>query len=339
MLDRSNRLNIAALWAMMMITVVSSWYPFTLDLPKRVVNSAVQHNSGAWDLDGNSRVISASPPAMASALLSGGRFNITVEAIAAVADQTGPARLMSIGSTPYDPALMIGIDRNDVVLYVPCDGAASNVDADWRIPFGGDSRLVASLWIDKGGDGTVVSVQVNNQPRVRLDNRCPAGTSPTLPETKAPWALGNVASGHRPFIGRIVKLEMSQDGRSIDLLRAVTWQAPVVFWLLPERLFQPSNGFSGDVLAALWHAVSFALLGYFLADASRHWRTPQLLAFIVIFALILNGGKALVAGRHPAVIDLLLNVAAAVTFLYGRRHFTNEDCVAHRTESGRSAPR
>lgn len=340
MLDTTGRLNIAALWAVMVLTVVSSWYPFTLDLPRRVVNSAVQHPSGVWDLDGDSRVVSATPPATVSAVLSGGRFNMTVEVIAAAAEQTGPARLMSIGRTPYDPALMIGIDRKDVVLYLPCDGEASNVDAVWRIPFDGESRLVARLSIDKGSDATVVSMQVNNQPRMRLDNHCPAGAFPTLPQTKAQWALGNVASGQRPFIGRIVKLEMSQDERSIDLLRALTWQVPVVFWLLPERLLQPSSGFGDDVLAALWHTASFALLGYFLAGASRHRSTAQLLALIVVFALILNGGKALVAGRHPAVIDLLLNVAGAVTFLYGRRHFAKANrCAVDGTESRRSAPR
>jgi VanZ family protein len=317
MLDTRDRLNIAALWTMMMLTVVSSWYPFTLDLPKRVVNTAVQHPGGAWDLDGNSRVISPGLRTNAAEFMSGGRFSMTVQAMAAAPDQTGPARLISVGHNPYQPALMIGIDRKDVVLYLPCDGAASNVDAEWRISFDGGQDLMVRLWIDTAEIGTVVSIQINNQPRLRLDNSCPAGTSPRLPEATAPWALGNVASGHRPFVGRIDKLELSQDRRRIDLLRAEPWQAPSTFWIFPERLYEPSNNTSEELVPALWHLASFAMLGYLAAASGRRRKTVQLFAATFVFAMILIAGKVFVAGRHPDMLDLFLNAAGAAVGTYG----------------------
>lgn len=333
-----DRVNRAALWVMLMLSIVSSWYPFALDLPRRVVNSAAQRPDGAWELDGDSRLMSPAPAA-ATALFSGQQFSTTVVALPAVPNQVGPARLVSIGRSPYDPGLMIGIDHNDVVLYLRCGGAASDVEAVWRTPLEGGQRVAVNLWIDRSDDETVVSMQVNDQQRVRLDNRCPAGTSPGLPESTAPWALGNVYSGHRPFVGRVVKLEMAQSGRSIDLLRAVPWQAPSAFWVLPERLYQPSSGISNELLAALWHFASFALLGYCLAGVGHRFGTTQLLAAIVVFAAILNGGKVLIAERHPAAIDLALNVAGAVIFLYMRRRFTDTDgFMSRQTEPGCSAP-
>jgi hypothetical protein len=326
---------------MVVLSIVTSWYPFALDLPRRVVNSAVQRPDGAWDVDTNSRLISHAPDSVA-AMLSAKRFSMTVEAMPTVADQTGPARLVSIGRSPYDPALMIGIDHDSVVLYLPCDGAAPDLDVDWQVPFNSErgGAVSVSLWFDRSNTGPVVSMQVNDQKRMQLDNHCPPGASPGLPKATLPWALGNVASGHRPFVGRIGKLEMTQDGRNVDLLRAMPWHAPSTFWMLPERFFERSNNTTEELVAALWHFASFAVMGYLLAGIARQRRTSQLAAALLVFAAILNGGKVLIASRHPAAIDLVLNVAGAMSLLYLRRRFMDADgSVAHQSEPGHSAPR
>ncbi len=237
---------------------------------------------------------------------------------------------------------MIGIDHGNVVLYLPCDGAAPDLDVRLRIPFNVERGVAVSvsLWIDRSDAGTVVSMQVNDQQRMELDNHCPSGASPGFPKATVPWALGNVASGHRPFIGRIDKLEMAQDGRSIDLLRAVAWQAPSTFWILPERYYERSNNTTEELVAALWHFASFAVMGYLLAGIAHHRRTPQLVAAMLVFAAILNSGKVLIASRHPAAIDLMLNVAGAVSSLYLRRRFMDANgFVARQSEPGHSAPR
>ena len=136
-----------------------------------------------------------------------------------------------------------------------------------------------------------------------------------------PWALGNVYSGHRPFAGRILKLELAMGERRIDLLREVPWQAPEVFWTWPERLYERPTHRGTELVAAGWHFASFAFLGYLAAASGGRRRAVHLFAATFVFALILIGGKVFVAGRHPDMLDLLLNTAGAVVGIYGFKRY------------------
>jgi VanZ family protein len=310
----SDRVNRAAFWAMFMLSIVSAWYPFTLDLPECVRNTAVQLPDGTWDLDGRSRVVARFHES-AVAPVTQRRFSITVQARPAIGEQSGPARLLSIGRDPYGPGFMVGVDHQDIVLYLPCHGAASNADAAWRFPIPKAQDIAVTLWFGDGAAGAP-SIQVGDGPRVILDNRCQTGSSAGIPDLAQPWALGNVYSGHRPFTGRILKLEMAVGDRRIDLLRDASWQAPEVYWHWPERLYQGPSTVGDELIAASWHFVSFAMVAWFAASYGGRHTVPHQFTAMLAFAAVLTAGKVLVANRHPSVIDLLVNLAGAATGLY-----------------------
>jgi hypothetical protein len=323
----------AVLWVVATLVIASSWYPFAIELPTRVANSAVRRADGSWLLDRGSRVVSEAP-AGADQILVENDFTLTVRATPAMGEQSGPARLVSIQQHPYDSGLMIGVDRGNVVVYLPCAGAVPSESAEWSVPLDATQHSVSVALRFRRLDGQRdASVKVNAQPGVRLDNRCPAGTAPTAIDNAAtPWTLGNVRSGHRPFVGVIDSLELSSaDGRQIDVLKTSIWQVPSDFWLLPERLYQTR---SDSVLAAIWHIVSFALLGYLLIDSYRDHRAAQLLMAVIAFAAMVNAGKLLFAERHPALIDAVLNASAAAAAICAHRYYLAR-AVAARHRSAR----
>jgi hypothetical protein len=296
--------------------MAASWYPFAPDLPRKVDNSAVRLPDGSWRVDANSRVIGVVSDRVASTMARG-EFELTVAATPELNHQTGPARLVSVGRSPYDPSFMIGIDRDSVVLYVAC-GDPPDVDAEWRVPAA--SGLVAvNVRLQPQVPGHAVLVRVNGLKAGDLGNRCPPGTSPRPPNFDAPWALGNVFSGHRPFAGRIHRLEMHEDGETLDLLEEVRWAAPPTYWLWPERLYQPSSDPTIEALAGAWHFAGFAALTYFMCAA---WRAPSSIPHLAVvsgFAVVLNGGKFFVADRHPSTTDLLFNLAGTIAGAYAGR--------------------
>lgn len=296
---KSVRLHLAVLWAVLLINIVSYWYPFALDLPRWVANTAQRQPDGTWDLDGDSLVTGYAPDS-AAATMASERFRLAVEAKPALPNQHGPARLFAIGRTPYDPSFMMGIEGDKVVLRLPCGVAVSDIDAESRIPMQGKQDIAVTVWFHALATGFGSFIQVANDPPVQLENHCPGGALPQLPDAKASWTLGNVKSGHRPFVGRIVKLELAGDGHPIDLLRDTPWQVPATFWIWPERLYQPTGD---SFLAALWHFGGFFPLGYLAGFFGQIYGPPRVLTSILAFATALNGGKLLIAGRHPSIID------------------------------------
>jgi hypothetical protein len=298
---------------LVVLVTASSWYPFTLDLPRRVANTARQLADGAWDLDGHSLVVLRNPERMAASLARQ-QFKISIEAEPAPAEQWGPARLFSIGRHPHTPALMIGIDRREVVLYLPCGGGKVQEDAVWRFAMPAANHVSVSIWLHARRDA-VPTVQVGTQQMVNLENRCPRGLAPAVPDATQPWALGNVYSGHRPFSGRISKLELDDGVRRIDLLREADWAVPLRYWIWPERLYEPSNALGSEILPTAWHLSSFALLGYFLAAVTRRRQDLRSILTLLAFAAVITAGKLFVQGRHPALADVAVHLIGAIVGL------------------------
>lgn len=310
----NDRANTWTLCVVALMLTAASWYPYSLDLPKRVKNSAQRLDDGAWSLDRNSRVV-ASLPARAAELMATGHFQMTLEARAGVRDQAGPARLVSIARNPHDVGLMVGIDGRDIVIYLPCSGRP-NGDAAWRLAGAAGSNLSLTLAIGETAVGGIALLA--NGARHDMPNRCPAGSVPTVSVT-APLAIGNVASGHRPFAGRIEKLEVTDGAQRIDLLRDTTWEVPGAFWVWPERFYEPANPSDDELFVALWHVVGFAVLGYLVAAVARRRSTIDLFFALLLAATLLNTGKLLIAGRHVFVADFVFNLAGAAAGLFLRR--------------------
>jgi VanZ family protein len=296
------------LWLLVLVNVVAYWYPFSVDFPRYVENTARQLPDGSLAVDRDSRVAVRVPGNVLSA--DGNRpYSLTLRARPTVANQTGPARLLAVSSDPYQASLMVGLDHGDVVVRLPCDEAGR--DAEWTIPWGGSPEVVVTLWPLGDARGTGPRVQVNRGRQVELEHQCPTGQRARLFALDAPWSIGNVASGHRPFVGQILELALAAGDRRVDLLREVPLEAPASFWRWPERLYQPAAAPVDEPIEMLWHFVGFFVLGYLLAAGTSPPAVLGPLLIAVGFSGTLFVGKFFVAGRHPSPADVALNLAGA----------------------------
>jgi hypothetical protein len=298
------------------LILLSSWYPYRLDLPTQARNAAVHLPDGTWKFDGASKVTAEMPQA-AVALLALGRFELTVVAQAEGAVQAGPARILSTGRDPYDPsAFMIGLERDEVVLRLPC-GPGAPSDAEWRFATRSEQEIQVTLWLDAAASAPLL--RLGQGQSERLSNPCPLGSKPRLPDGAQQWVLGNVLSGHRPFKGHLLRLELNGGGQSIDLLREVRWLAPTTRWMLPERLYEPMSWTRMEALSGSWHFVSFMLVGYLLAGAAcARQRAFATLAMLGAFALVVSGGKLLIADRHVSLLDLTLSLLGGASGVWAQ---------------------
>jgi hypothetical protein len=313
--SRKSKVGAAAVWSVVGLNALVAWYPFALDLPQRLDNSAARLPAGGWSVDSQSRIVGHASDRIATALHADS-FKLTVVAYTLHRNQTGPARLISVARSPFEPGFMLGIDGSEAVVYMPCGAAESHLDAEWRVPLAARKDGAVRMTLLYKAQPARLAIQTDDEGIQELPNHCPSEQSPRPPHATRPWALGNVYSGHRPFVGRIVLLELADDAGTVDLLHQIRWDVPGKFWLWPERLYQHTDNPKDQALSAAWHFGGFAAMGYLLSGIGQ----ARALGMASLTAIALNAGKVLVAGRHPSIVDLLVNVVGAAAGLYaGRR--------------------
>ena len=294
------------------------WYPFTLDPPKRVDNTARRLADGTWEIDVESRVTIHLPD-----IQPDGAYSIFVKALPAHADQFGPARLVSVGSNPYEPSLMLGLDHADIVVRLPC--ADGENDAEWRVPRGDLEELAVTLWPLGNGSVSQPLLTVNDRAPLELQYRCPINRHVLSSLVSRPWTLGNVQSGHRPFVGRITDLEFAAGERQLDLLRESMVETPPSYWIWPERLYQPdATREQGHWVVVLWHFLGVLVLACLIETGQAPSTAGRTMFVATAFSATLFAGKFLIMGRHPSIADLMLNVGGAATGILLCRRFQRD---------------
>lgn len=295
----------------LLVNVAAAWFPFVVDPPRRVQNTASRTPDGSWSVRERS-LVTGEAPELLQRMRERGRMQVSVVATPQAGAQSGPARIFAIGRNPYDPGFLLGLDGEELVVRFPC---GEGTDAEWRLPAPQAGTLAVTVDLD-ASTAPGPSVRIGEAPAVQLPNTCPDGRLPHIPEPTAPLSLGNDASGHRSFVGRIESLTASAGGDAVDLLTTVPWQAPASYRLWPERLYEPPNLASRS--ANLWHLAGFVPLGYLAAVTIRRG-TWAILGLAASFGALLALGKVFIAGRHPDAIDVLFNAAGAALGLYAAR--------------------
>jgi hypothetical protein len=294
------------------LCAVEAWYPFKADPPRVVSNGAHRLLEGAIDFAGPSRVFSRN-----AFLVQGAPDELVITAELARADQSGPARLIDVGSNPYAPGFIIGVVQDTLVVRLPCDGQG---ESEWQIPYTPGRQLSVSLLLHGLAPGRTASLRVNGEHQAELSNRCPQGRQLRWPDAQTPWTLGNVYSGHRPFVGRLLEVSVVRNTARVDALRDIAWEMPESFWFWPERLYEPfSLDEWGEVLVAAYHFAVFWVFGRLLRVARPRAGNIRLLLLAVALSCTVNAGKVLVAGRHPSVLDLVLNLLGAAAAIHAKR--------------------
>lgn len=289
--------------AVVVANVAGSLFPFRLDPPRYVRNDVRRAPSGQLDFGRHNALRSLSAPEWLPAVLRSGRLGVELEARSA-GPQGGPARLFALSESPFHANLVLGQGGDDLLVRVRRPGSTTAGSPAFHVrgvfAHGDWVALDVELEPDR------VRVAVDGEPR--LDAALPGDTLDSW-SPRARVALGDEPGGGRAWRGSLRRATVRVDGDSDDLLAPATLECPAASWVLPDRL-RRSPSFDGRELGpALLHFAGFAPLGFLLAREHGARRAALLCALL---SLGLSAAKVFVAGRHPAALDVVTQVAGAL---------------------------
>ena len=282
--------------------------PYRLDPPRRVANGAGM-DAGVLRIDGHASARTPQPPAWLRDVERGGQFVLHVTVRSLDPDQEGPARIVTIEENYTRANLVIGQEGEDLLVRFRQSGSDPGSDPPVLVPglFADDELHEVTV---TAGDGELV-VSVDGARQATRD----------LPATAlARWDpsyrlfVGDAAEGDRTWHGEVRKLEAGSGTTQVDYLDDGALEIPERFWYVPERLRDPI-GWSADEGQRFWQVgaarfVSFVPVGVLAMAATRRrpGRVARALGVVVLLSVSIQLGKVLFAGRHPAVIDLAIEL-------------------------------
>lgn len=283
---------------------VVSWYPFQLDVPRWASNGVTVLDDGTWRFTGPSLATTHAPPAWLHAAKEAGELEVRLSARTGQVAQDGPARLLSLSEDTRDQNLMIGQSGTYLVV---------------RVRTAGGERVraaVADVFADEGWRTIVVTIG-DGTARIHVDGDVVAETTlRPFPH----WAddhrltLGNErAGGSRAWEGEIREASVRIDDRSVDLLTETDWDVPERVWYVPDRLRAAwARGLTDRPAVSLLHLAAAVAIGFVAIRAGRRPRIVVTATWWIVAVLVLNGGKVLVAERHPSLLTAALQVAGGL---------------------------
>jgi hypothetical protein len=283
------------------VLVAEAWFPFRLELPVWRP-SAPDRTAEGVAFGGNGEILASEEGMGWVAEAAGsGRLQVQLEARTGDADQLGPARLLAVSQDHFQADLMVGQEGDDLVVRVRRPGSDPSGEPPFRVAevFADDRWRALAVTVS---DGRVI---------VAVDGVTQVDES-TGPHPLTGWdqsyrvSLGDDIGGERAWQGRLRRAEVdSGDGPTVDLLADGMLETPGG-WELRGRVAGLRSAWSDDpLLLSLLRVLVFVPVG---AALRRLLRRPLSAAVAVTsVALVLNVGKAFIAGRHPSLVDLALS--------------------------------
>ncbi len=280
--------------------------PFRLDPPWPRSNGAHLVDGGVT-ITGPAIARSPRPPSWLAAARDTGEFAVDLEIRAREPDQVGPARIVTIEEDYTHADLMIGQDEADLVVRARRPGTDASGDPPLRVSGVFGDRRWHRISVTTPEGGLDVAVDGVSSARVTL----PANAFRQW-DTRYRLFVGDAARGDRVWRGEIRKLEAGAAGTEEDYLAAGALDRPPRLWYVPDRLDDPI-GLAGAGIAriaeiALLHFAGFVPVGPLAIAMARGRRRRLLAATLAVLALAagIQVGKVFFDGRHPALIDLVV---------------------------------
>lgn len=304
---------------------VAGLLPFSFQSPVSR-NRAAHLPGGGLSFTGVGLARTPAPPEWAVHARATGRLELRLRVRPARADQTGPARILSLSRDHYTRNLTLAQDGDALVMRLRTSGSTEGGMPERRL----SAALTPEAW-------TEVILQIEPG-RVRLQTDAQAWTGPlAVAGALAPWdtsmplLLGNEGTGDRPWEGTIARAEARTPAGTVDVLAPAALDIPRLVWhlhrppkLVPFRNTQPHDA----VVNLLGFMPLGALVGF---GRSRRWPTAVLVAGGVSLGIELL--QFLLPARVPSVTDLILNTAGGVLgFALARAviaRFTRSDRTQH----------
>lgn len=290
---------------MFALLMVESWYPFEPQLPVWWRTTPARTTAGSVRFDGHSVLVSPSMPSWLVMARQSGSWEVDLEVRTGRPLQEGPARLLSISRDIHLSNLMVGQQRDALVVRVRRPGSDES---------GGPAFEVPHLFADPGWH-TVKVLVAGDHVRIEADGRIEVneflGAGGLLSWDPAfPLALGDERQGERGWVGELRRVQVVTPAGSTDLLRSglLVPEGGVVVRRRVRALLRPASG-DPLYLVAL-RVAAFVPIGVALQRLLRRW-LPTLLSIIGLAGLLLLG-KVFVAGRHPALPDAAWSIVGGL---------------------------
>jgi hypothetical protein len=290
-------------WAL--VHVVIAWYPFEFEPPRYVQNSAVVVDEGLLFL-GDRAVATAERPSDWDALET---LRVEVTARTELAEQVGPARILTVARDHRRANLMIGQYGPDLVVRVRRASSDRLGRPELHVP----DVFAEPTW-------QRIRVDVDQAVRVRVNGDVQVEELPAAPfplwSGDYPISLGDERTGDRAWQGQIREARVVVNGDAHDLVPAGALDIPDEVWFVPSRLYDTlERPDRRSVLRSLLHLLAFVPAGVLIAVAAHRPSAWRVVLWTGAFALLLQVVKIVIAGRHPSVLVVVTQPLGAIAGL------------------------
>lgn len=294
--------GVALLVAAVLAQGVAAWFPFTLDPPRVEDNAARQLPDGSLRFrDAAARALAA-PPGTLDA--DAQRVHVHLVAVPSTTDQHGPARLVSLAENHRNADLMIGQERDRLVVRV--QRRASDALGRPALEVPDVFRAGRPVELDVAVRGERLDVVVDGRPVARQA----LGPEPLRTwDLRFPVAFGDDPGGGRIWHGTLTAAAMTVDGERVEYTAPGAVATPEeAIWVLPDQMRAVLDApDAGQRRRALLHLGAFVAIGG-LARMVSSWRLWRLAGATLLLSLVLQAGKSVIEGRHPSLIDVAAHV-------------------------------
>ena len=298
---------LAALCGVVLLLIVTAYYPFRWDPPRVVRNDVTRGVAGALRFGEMNEARTPGTPGWLADARRSGDLRIQVEVDPRPSQQQSPASIMMLASDFWHTDFAIGQNHSDVLVWLRRPGS----DANGNPPFAVSGALQPGRWnrVDVTLHGQSIGIDVNGTRR--LTHQLPA-------DYLRDWGSGQVALGGEvhgggSWQGRIRQAEVRTPSQAVDYTRAGALSIPAHYLYLPDHVapFPPLG--RGDWVALPLHFLSFIPVGFLIVWARRPPVRPVPATLLAaVFAVVLAAGKFLFHGRHTEAADIVVQTAGAL---------------------------
>ncbi len=295
----------AALAGLVVVLVVTAYYPFDWEPPRVLRNHVTRTAAGTLRFGAWSTATTAGTPSWLAQARASGRVEVELEASSWVADR-GPLAIMMLADDYWHADFVIGQDHDELLVWPRRTGSRGN---------GAPPFVVPGVW--RPHRFVAVRLRVDRELRVdvggatRLAKPLPAGSLRR-------WSGAHLALAHAihrggPWQGEVRRAVVRTPGQAVDYLRPGALVIPGQYLYLGDHLlpFPPPTKAEWAIL--LLHLVSFVLVGFLLVLGRRPPVRPLPATLAATgLAVALAAGKFLFHGRHAAVADVVVQAAGAL---------------------------
>lgn len=308
--------------------VAASLFPFQFDLPRQVRNGATRDGDQVVFRATGIMVEPGNVDLRLGRELTHGEFVVDV-GVEADPDQHGPARILSLSSGVWAQSLMLGQVDSSLEVRVRRPGAdelgrPAVVVAKALAP-GRTHRIRVAV------DPDQVAVEVDGTVRWREE----VGETLSTWDARHRLVLGNEHGGRRPWRGRVRWATVTTTNERFDLL--TTGVLPADLWLVPNQLAGPSRHLWELTPTQVLHAGTMGALGALLALWAPRRPAGRLAFWVGGLAGVTLVLKFAMAGRHPNLADLFVDLTAGTLGILAVRH-RQEQKTQQRTPTRTTPP-